>query len=181
MEKVIKKVAKVGLKQEAGCSYFVDESGDISCLNVATGKVVKVARVGIRRQDGYSYFVDKDGDISCSEERNFSSNEQQPSRASNGVPKGRPLGKLIKETKCTCQACGNIWFYGKQEYWQNKADRMQNFGKELEGAGNDMMCCGGCLPAAFLPKPQTKQVKDLNKCPKCNSSAVKKEEVTHEV
>ena len=89
--------------------------------------------------------------------------------------------KKIKETKCTCQACGNTWYYGKQELWANRAEKMQNFGKELEGAGSDMMCCGGCLPAAFMPRQQTKQVKDLNKCPKCNSSAVKKEEVIHEL
>ena len=89
--------------------------------------------------------------------------------------------KRIKETKCTCQACGNTWYYGKKELWDNKADRISNFGKEMSNAGSDMMCCGGCLPAIFIPREQVKQVKDLNKCPKCNSSAIRKEEVTHEV
>jgi len=89
--------------------------------------------------------------------------------------------KKIKETKCTCTACGNVWYYGKQELWENRGKRMQNFGKQMDNAGSDMMCCGGCLPAAFIPKQQQEAVKDLNKCPKCNSSAVKKEEVVHEV
>ncbi len=94
---------------------------------------------------------------------------------------GQTMGKRIQETKCTCQACGNIWYYGKKELWDNRADRMINFGKEGSNLGSDMMCCGGCLPALFIPKEQVKQVKDLNKCPKCNSSAVRKEEVVHEV
>jgi len=92
-----------------------------------------------------------------------------------------PKGKLIRETQCTCAACGNVWYYGKQEELQNRADRMINAGNQMGNLGNDMMCCGGCFPAAFLPKSQIKEVKDLNKCPKCNSSAIKKEVVTHEV
>lgn len=79
--------------------------------------------------------------------------------------------KIIKETKCTCSACGNVWFYGKQEAWEQKANAMSN-------AGKAMSCCGGCWPALFI---HDKQVIDLNKCPKCGSKAVKKEEVTHSV
>lgn len=88
--------------------------------------------------------------------------------------------KKIKETKCTCSACGNVWYYGKQETIQNKADRISNFGKQISNAGSDMACCSGCLPAAFIPKEQLKSVNDLNKCPKCNSVAIKKEIITHE-
>lgn len=77
----------------------------------------------------------------------------------------------IKETKCTCSACGHTWYYGKQEALQNAGAAMQNVGKQ-------MACCGGCLPAAFIP---TQKVVDFNKCPKCNSQAVKKEVVTHNV
>jgi len=89
--------------------------------------------------------------------------------------------KNISETKCTCQACGNIWYYGKREEIQNKAERISNLGKSMSNSGSDMMCCGGCLPAAFLPREKITPIKDLNKCPKCNSQAIKKEIVTHQV
>jgi predicted nucleic-acid-binding Zn-ribbon protein len=81
------------------------------------------------------------------------------------------VAKWIKETKNTCKACGNVWFYGKQEVKQQKAAAMQN-------AGKGMMCCGGCLPAALIPD---KKVIDLSKCPKCGSKAVVCEKVTHRV
>ena len=77
----------------------------------------------------------------------------------------------IKETKCTCQACGNIWFYGKQEAWENKSNALEHLSKS-------MMCCGGCLPAVFMPD---KKVIDLNRCPKCGSKAIKREVVVHNV
>lgn len=79
--------------------------------------------------------------------------------------------KTIKETKCTCNACGNIWFFGKQEALENAANAMGNLGK-------NMMCCTGCLPALLIPN---KNVMDLGKCPKCGSRAIKSEEITHEV
>ncbi len=79
--------------------------------------------------------------------------------------------KEIRETKCTCQACGNVWFYGKQDQLKSAGDAMSNCGKS-------MMCCSGCAPAIFIPN---KQVIDLNKCPKCGSKAVQKEIVTHYV
>ena len=91
------------------------------------------------------------------------------------------MTKRIKETKCTCKGCGNIWFYGKKEILENKSQKMKNFGAERHNIGSDLMCCGGCLPALFIPRQQTTPLKDLNKCPKCNSSAVKKETVIHEV
>lgn len=89
--------------------------------------------------------------------------------------------KKIKETKCTCKACGKVWFYGKEEAMQNLGDKMQNLGNSMSNTGSDMMCCSGCLPAAFLPQKQTKDVKDLSKCPECGSKAIKKEVVVHDV
>ena len=64
------KVAKVGIKKEAGYLYFVDKQGDISCAKMARGNKKggapkKVAKVGIKKQAGYLYFIDKKGDISC--------------------------------------------------------------------------------------------------------------------
>jgi len=79
--------------------------------------------------------------------------------------------KDVKETKCTCGACGNIWYYGKQEDWEQKANALSNFGKS-------MACCSGCLPSLLIPD---KKVVDLDKCPKCGSKTVKKEVITHRV
>lgn len=79
--------------------------------------------------------------------------------------------KKIKETKCICSACGNEWFYGKQE-------AVKNFGNAMSNTGKSMMCCTGCLPALFL---KDKKVADLGKCPKCGSKAVKKETIIHNV
>ena len=92
-----------------------------------------------------------------------------------------PQPRKIKETRCSCSACGNIWYYGKEDLEKNIADQRENKSIKLDNLGTDLMCCGGCWPALFMPKRATKELKDLNKCPKCNSSAVKKEEVVHEV
>lgn len=80
-------------------------------------------------------------------------------------------GKRIQETKCTCQACGHIWFYGKQEVLQQTSDALQNLSKA-------MLCCGGCLPAILMP---TKTPIDPGKCPKCGSKASRKEQIVHDV
>jgi ssDNA-binding Zn-finger/Zn-ribbon topoisomerase 1 len=79
--------------------------------------------------------------------------------------------KVIKETKCTCNACGHVWFYGKQETREATSAVLGNLSKS-------MMCCSGCLPAIFIPD---KKIIDLNKCPKCGSRAVTRETVSHEV
>jgi len=79
--------------------------------------------------------------------------------------------KEIQETKCTCQACGHVWFYGKKEKVEQDSNAMANAGKGL-------MCCT-CSPL-FLLVPD-KKVVDLDKCPKCNSRAIKKETVVHHV
>lgn len=82
------------------------------------------------------------------------------------------MSKKIKETKCTCKSCGNIWHYGKQEI-------IEQAGAALENIGKSMMCCSGCfLPAVLIPD---KKIVDLNKCPKCGSRAIIKEEVTYEL
>lgn len=79
--------------------------------------------------------------------------------------------KKITENRGTCQSCGNIWHYGKEEQWENVSNTMHNVGKS-------MMCCTGCLPAVFL---SDKKITDFSKCPKCGSKAVKTKQVTHEV
>lgn len=63
-------VAKVGVKKEKGCLYFVDKQGDISCATMARGGgkakkgSKKVKKVGVKKEKGYLYFVDKKGNIS---------------------------------------------------------------------------------------------------------------------
>jgi len=79
--------------------------------------------------------------------------------------------KEIRETKCTCKACGNFWFYGKTDENEEKMNKLHNASKALA-------CCGGCLPALFIKE---KEVRDLDKCFKCGSKAVKKETVIHNV
>ena len=64
------KVAKVGVKKQAGYLYFVDKAGDVSRAKMARGgkkggKPEKVAKVGTKKQKGFLYFIDKQGDISC--------------------------------------------------------------------------------------------------------------------
>jgi hypothetical protein len=64
------KVAKVGVKKQAGYLYFVDKNGDISRAPMVRGgarkggKKEKVAKVGVKKETGYLYFVDRNGDIS---------------------------------------------------------------------------------------------------------------------
>lgn len=89
--------------------------------------------------------------------------------------------KVITETKCTCKGCGNVWYYDKQDERQAKADKMQAVGNEMSNAGKNMMCCGGCLPAAFIPEKEKVKPRDLNVCDKCGSKAVEKETVEHHV
>lgn len=65
------KVAKAGVKKQAGYLYFVDKQGDVSRAVMSRGggkkgkqKTEKVAKVGVRKESGYLYFVDKSGDVS---------------------------------------------------------------------------------------------------------------------
>ena len=64
------KVAKAGVKKEAGYLYFVDKKGNVSRAKMARGKKKVmgspqvVAKVGVKKESGYLYFVDKKGDVS---------------------------------------------------------------------------------------------------------------------
>lgn len=85
--------------------------------------------------------------------------------------------KTIRETKVTCKACGNIWHYNSWDAFGNAVDHWDAGTNEL----NKSCCCCLFFPLgifAFLaPK---KQVKELDRCPKCQSRAVTKEIIEHE-
>jgi hypothetical protein len=83
----------------------------------------------------------------------------------------QPTVKIIKETKCTCNACGKVWNYGKKDMDEQKNAKLANASKGL-------LCCSGCWPALLI---QDKKVIDLTKCPECGSRNIKTEEVSYEV
>lgn len=66
------KVAKAGVKKEAGYLYFIDKSGNIARVAMARGGRKKgakgkkeiVAKTAVKKESGYLYFVDKSGDVS---------------------------------------------------------------------------------------------------------------------
>jgi len=89
--------------------------------------------------------------------------------------------KQIKETKCICVACENIWFYGKEDVTEQRAKAFENTGNELSNAGKSMMCCSGCVPALLIPDKRIHKIRDLDECPQCGSKAVEKEVVIHHV
>ena len=66
------KVAKVGVRKQAGYLYFVDKKGNVSRAKMSRGgrkkgkaKVEMVAKAGVKKKSGYLYFIDKSGDISA--------------------------------------------------------------------------------------------------------------------
>lgn len=88
------------------------------------------------------------------------------------LPKKRGIAtKKIEETRCTCSACGNVWFFGKKEVYENYSKILRNAGKNISG----VTCC--CWPMSYMGREQT----DMGKCPRCGSKAVKKEQIFHEV
>ncbi|MBI2649879.1 hypothetical protein HYX04_01035 [Candidatus Woesearchaeota archaeon] len=66
------KVAKVGVRKQAGYLYFVDKKGNVARAKMSRGgrkkgraKVEVVAKAGVKKKHGYLYFIDKHGDISA--------------------------------------------------------------------------------------------------------------------
>ncbi len=87
------------------------------------------------------------------------------------LPKSKKVPtKKIQETRCTCLACGKVWYYGKSEVFDNYAAKCRNAGKNISA-------CTCCWPLSYMSREKT----DLNKCPSCGSNAVKKEQIIHEV
>ena len=85
-----------------------------------------------------------------------------------------PVKRQIEETKCTCSGCGNIWFFGKKDVSvQQEKNCMMMEKNACAGA------CPCCLPLAFFGNEP--RYNDPDKCPKCGSRAIKKEQIIHEV
>ena len=66
------KVAKVGVKKQAGYLYFVDKKGNVARAKMSRGgrkkgkaKIEMVAKAGVKKNSGYLYFIDMSGDISA--------------------------------------------------------------------------------------------------------------------
>ncbi len=65
------KVAKVGVKKQAGYLYFVDKKGNVGRAKMVRGggkkgkqKQEVVAKAAVKKEKGYLYFIDSKGDIS---------------------------------------------------------------------------------------------------------------------
>lgn len=131
------------------------------------------------KEDRASRFVGKEGDFTKVPPESQTAKQKAEVRKVIAIlkkvqvvkEKPKPKTRQITETKATCKACGNVWFYGK-------SDSLEQFGNASSNCGKSMMCCT-CSPCAmFIPN---QKVTDLNKCPKCNSKAVNREKVTHDV
>ena len=67
----MEKVAKVGIKREAGYLQFMDKKSNVDREKMARGKkkgkakIQVVEKVGVKKKKGYLYFIDKKGDVSC--------------------------------------------------------------------------------------------------------------------
>lgn len=68
---------------------------------------------------------------------------------------------VVSEMRATCQACGHVWHYKSED--------------RLTEATHDMQCCPCLLP--FQPKPKV----PTSRCPRCGSSAIKRERVEHRI
>jgi len=104
--KMAQKVAKVGVKKQAGYLYFVDRQGDVSCAKMARGKgkkagaVKKVAKVGVKKKGGFLYFIDKQGDISCAKMvRGGAKRKKKAKKAKKKAVKKKAKKKVAKKAK----------------------------------------------------------------------------------
>jgi len=94
--------------------------------------------------------------------------EQEVLEQKKKTLKKEERGRVVKETRATCNVCGHVWHYLPSEVISSVGDSMQK-------AGCSMMTCG-CL-SPFMSKTD----KPHSKCPKCSSTAIKREKVEHRV
>lgn len=96
-------------------------------------------------------------------------------RANSQGAEGASKKRVVKETRCTCNACGRVWYFGRAD-WDD----------ELMALGTQLTCCGlGCLPG-LLALPFTNRfaggaLERKSRCPDCGSRAITIELVEHHV
>ena len=147
---------------------FVDKDGN-STLNYSQSETCPFCGTIVNRGSKFC--------INCGSELNNSldseSTQVQVKEDSKKSKRANP--RYIKETKCTCNSCGNVFYYGKTDVLDNTAKLLDNAGKEAAAAS----CCY-CNP--FIDATKTKNsVRDFSKCPKCGSKNITKEQITHEI
>lgn len=68
---MVEKIARAGVKKEAGYLYFVDKKGNVARRKMANpnqkkgamGNPEVVKKIGVKKERGYLYFIDKKGDV----------------------------------------------------------------------------------------------------------------------
>ena len=82
---------------------------------------------------------------------------------------------MIKEIKCKCNQCGNVWHYLEEDEKKLKTQATSN---ALIGCG---MCCNP-FGALFSNKAADlqRELDKMKKCPKCNSTDVTRTPIYHE-
>ncbi len=82
---------------------------------------------------------------------------------------------MIKEIKCTCNECKHVWHYLESDEKRLKGQAVSN---AMIGAG---MCCNP-FGGLFMNKSidVSRELDKFNKCPKCNTSNINKEEKYYE-
>lgn len=85
---------------------------------------------------------------------------------------------MIKEIKCKCNQCGNIWHYLEED---EKKLKNQAAGNALMGCGMLGMCCSP-FGAIFSNKSLDlqRELDKMKKCPKCNSTDIERTPIYHE-
>jgi len=81
---------------------------------------------------------------------------------------------MIKEIKCECNQCGNVWHYLEEEEKKLKTQAMSNA----------MIGCGTCcslISVLFANKSMDiqRELDKMKKCPKCNSIDVTRTPIYH--
>jgi len=129
------------------------------------GELLETQQISARINKYPNLFKKENGKIYL--EKNLVSRESSHTKLSSYKNKAT----IITETKCICNSCQNIWYYGKSDVMISRANDSLNRGKEL-------LCCTGCLPALFITD---KVVVDHNKCPKCGTRSITKSTISHYV
>jgi hypothetical protein len=93
---------------------------------------------------------------------------KEATRTMREAEKINEKAKVVKEIKATCNVCGHVWHY-------LPFDAIGSAGDSMMKGGCTILSCG-CL-SPFMSKTDEHYVK----CPKCNSTAIKREKVVHRV